>query len=64
MLRWFSCVSLQCYGLQPTRLFCPWDFPIKNSGVGCHDLLQVFFLTQELNLGFLGLLHCRQILYH
>ena len=20
----------------PTRLLCPWDFPGKNSGVGCH----------------------------
>ena len=22
--------------LQPTRLLCPWDFPGKSSGVGCH----------------------------
>ena len=29
--------------------------------MGCHSLLQVIFLTQELNL---GLLHCRQILCH
>ena len=29
--------------------------------MGCHFLLQGIFLTQELNL---GLLHCRQILYH
>ena len=27
---------LQAYGLYRTRLFCPWDFPGKNSGVGCH----------------------------
>ena len=27
----------------------------------CHSLLQRIFLIQELNL---GLLHCRQILYH
>ena len=26
-------------GLQPTRLLCPWDFPNKSSGVGCHCLL-------------------------
>jgi len=32
----------------------------KNTGVGCHFLLQGIFLTQELNP---GLLHCRQILY-
>ena len=24
------------HGLQPTRLLCPWDFPGKNTGVGCH----------------------------
>ena len=33
----------------------------KNTGVGCHSLLQGIFLTQELNL---GLLHCWWILYH
>ena len=26
--------------LQPARLLCPWDFPGKNNGVGCHFLLQ------------------------
>ena len=25
---------------QPTRLCCPWDSPGKNTGVGCHFLLQ------------------------
>ena len=25
---------------QPTRLPCPWDSPAKNTGVGCHFLLQ------------------------
>ena len=33
-------------GLQPTRLLCPWDFPGKNTGVGCHFLLQGIFLAQ------------------
>jgi len=23
-------------GLYPARLLCPWDFPGKNTGVGCH----------------------------
>ena len=32
------------------------DSPGKNTGVGCHSLLQGIFLTQELNW---GLLHCR-----
>ena len=39
---------------------CPWDSLDKNTGVGCHSLLQGIFLTQGLNL---GLLHNRQILY-
>ena len=26
------------HGLQPTRLFHPWDFPGKSTGVGCHSL--------------------------
>ena len=26
------------HGLQPTRLLCPWDFPSKSTGVGCHCL--------------------------
>ena len=26
------------HGPQPTRLPCPWDFPGKNTGVGCHFL--------------------------
>ena len=37
------------------------DSPGKNTGVGCHALLQGIFPNQELNP---GLLHCRQILYH
>ena len=36
------------------------DSPCKNTGVGCHALLQGIFLTQELNQ---GLLHCRWIPY-
>ena len=53
--------SLQLHGLQTIRLLCPWDSPGKNSGVGCHFLLQGIFPIQELNP---GLLHCRQIPYH
>ena len=37
------------------------DSPGKNTGVGCHFFLQGIFPTQGTNL---GLLHCRQILYH
>ena len=32
--------SLRLHGLQSTRLLCPWDFPGKDIGVGCHFLLQ------------------------
>ena len=32
--------SLQPYGLWPARFLCPWDSPGKNTGVGCHFLLQ------------------------
>ena len=28
------------HGLQPSRLLRPWDFPGKNTGVGCHCLLR------------------------
>ena len=38
------------------RLLCPWDFPGKNTGVGCHALLQEMFLTQGLNPHLLHLL--------
>ena len=48
-----SCLTLQPHGLQPIRLLCPWDFPGKNTGVGCHFLLQGIFLTQGSNLHLL-----------
>ena len=32
--------SVRPHGLQPTRLLCPWNSPGKNTGVGCHFLLQ------------------------
>ena len=46
-------------GLQPTKLLHPWDSPGKNTGVGCHFLLQGIFSIQGLNP---GLPHCRQML--
>ena len=36
---------------------CFWDFPGKNTGVGCYALLEGIFLTQESNPHFLCLLH-------
>ena len=32
---------------QPTRLPCPWDSPGKNTGVGCHFLLQCMKVKGE-----------------
>ena len=39
-------------------LLCPWNSPGKNTGMGSYEGI---FPTQDSNL---GLLHCRQILYH
>ena len=35
------------------RLLHPWDFPGRNTGVGCHFLLQRIFPTQGSSLGLL-----------
>ena len=42
-----------------TRLFCPWDFPGKNTAVGCHFPLQGISMTQGSNP---SLLHWQMIL--
>ena len=54
------CLTL-CNPIDLARLLCAWNSPGKNTGVGCHSLLQGIFPTQGSNLGFL---HCRHILYH
>ena len=36
---------------------CPWNSPGKNTGVGCHSLLQRIFLTQGSNPRLLRFLH-------
>ena len=46
--------------LQPRKIYCPWNSPGQDTGVGSLSLLQQIFPTQELNQ---GLPHCRQILY-
>ena len=49
--------SVMSNSLQPhARLLGLWNSPGKNTGVGCHALLQGIFPTQGLNP---GLLHCR-----
>ena len=47
--------SLTPHGLWPTRLPCPWNFPGKNTGMGCHFLLQG--ILEGLNLCLMFLLH-------
>ena len=41
--------SLQHHELWPTKFLCPWDFLGKNTGVGCHFLLQGIFPIQTSN---------------
>ena len=48
LLSCFSCVRLCVTPLrQPTRLHRPWDSPGKNTGVGCHFLLQCMKVKSE-----------------
>ena len=46
---------------EPAGSLCSWVSPGKNTGVGCHSLLQGIFPIQGSNP---GPPHCRQILYH
>ena len=39
--------SVRPHRQQPTRLCCPWDSPGKNTGVGCHFLLQCRKVKRE-----------------
>ena len=58
--RMLSCVQIfvtptdssPCY-----RFLCPWNFPGKNTGVGCQFLLQGIFPTQGSDVHLLCLLH-------
>ena len=47
MLFVFSNNSMQPHRRQPTRLPCPLDSPGKNTGVGCHFLLQCMKVKSE-----------------
>ena len=51
------CDSMDC---NPPGSFFPCDFPDKNTGAGCHFLLQRIFPTRGWNS---CLLYCRQTLY-
>ena len=39
--------SVRCHRWQPTRLPHPWGSPGKNTGVGCHFLLQCMKVKSE-----------------
>ena len=39
--------SVRPHRRQPTRVPCPWDSPGKNTGVGCHFLLQCMKVKSE-----------------
>ena len=51
--RVFSCSAVsnssQSYGPWPARFLCPWGSPGKNTGAGCHALLQGLLPIQGLN---------------
>ena len=54
------CDSLWTHDCSPPGSYVHGNSPGKNTGMGCHVLLQGIFPTQRSNPGFL---HCRQILY-
>ena len=45
-----SCPTVQIHRRQPTRLPRPWDSPGKNTGVGCHFLLQWMKVKSEIEV--------------
>ena len=47
LLSCFSPDSVQPHRWQPSRLPHPWDSPGKNTGMGCHFLLQCMKLKRE-----------------
>ena len=64
MLSHFSCVLLfETLRTIASKVHCPWDSSGKNTGGGCHALLQGMFLTQGWNSRLLNLLYCRWFLY-
>ena len=45
--------SVQPHRRQPTRILCPWYSVGKNTGVGCHFLLQgIYFLGLQFSFSF------------
>ena len=59
-----SCVRLLATPWTVARqALCPWDSPGRNTGVGCHALLQGIFPAQGLNLHLLRRLHWQMAFY-
>ena len=54
-------ITREVHKVKVTRLLWQWDCSGKNTGVGCHSLLQRIFLSPGSSL---GPLYCRWILYH
>ena len=47
-----SCPTVRPHRRQPTRLPRPWDSPGKNTGVGCHFLLQCTKVKSESEVAY------------
>ena len=54
-----SCLFATLWTVAHQALLSPWNFPGRNTGVGCHFILQGIFLAQGLNLHLLWLLLCQ-----
>ena len=55
LIKYLLCIKhyARCQGYKGELSLCPWNFLGKDTGVGCHSLLQGIFLTQRLNPGLL-----------
>ena len=63
LITWVSECQTVTPWTTPSRLFCSWNSPVRNTGLGSLSLLQGIFPTQGLNPGLLRL-HHRPIVYH
>ena len=60
IMAWHACSVISYSAILWTvaaRFLCPWNSPEKNTGEGCHYLLQGIFLTQGSNMYLPCLLH-------
>ena len=62
--KWSSSVasdSSRPHGLQPTRLLHPWDFPGKNTGVGCQLTINPHMTLLYSDLSSVSLSYCNSL---